>query len=611
MRGMKEWYVVAGVVILLALSTQTYGVSDTTAVDVPNLGTSLSLPLSHALEAAGAGAGEGDARGHTQVGLAHLLGLGGDKDTARGVLHLFFGSRGGEASAHAALGFAHRYGLGVPKSCDAAANYYRKAAGVVANTILDSGAEPEVDAKVLSDDVQVADGSTDDDQEIVDYYTYSAAQGSASAAVAVGKLHWLGARGLDRDVHAAADYFEQAAAAGSPDGMAHLGHLHAQGDEQAGFPVNTTAAVEWYEKGIEAGSVAAMNGLGYLYLNGDGVDVDEEKAFKYISQAASAGNPDAQLNLGSLYFNGVGTPDGMPDYKRSYSLLASAAHQGRTLATYYLGLLHSQGLGTTRSCASALSLFKTVTERALQEKVMKEAHALYEEDEVADALLTYLVLGAQGLNSAQRNAAYILLHDADDERVLEMFDNDPKRVQDARLMMLAYSALQGNVAANIALGDHFFETASSASASSSSVAISDSGSNPYELALAQYRTGADRGHPQAMFNLGYMHQHGLGLPLDHHLAKRFYDQAWHTSPDAALPVALALGGLYLHSFADQVEERVGYPLEVVVVVVLAALLGLLGGLRVYVGRQVASLTRQRNQARTARRRARARRNRRH
>lgn len=50
---------------------------------------------------------------------------------------------------------------------------------------------------------------------------------------------------------------------------------------------------------------------------------------------------------------------------------------------------------------------------------------------------------------------------------------------------------------------------------------------------------------QAMFNLGYMHEHGQGLPLDLHLAKRYYDQALEIDPAAKLPVTLALMSLWL------------------------------------------------------------------
>lgn len=45
---------------------------------------------------------------------------------------------------------------------------------------------------------------------------------------------------------------------------------------------------------------------------------------------------------------------------------------------------------------------------------------------------------------------------------------------------------------------------------------------------------------QAMFNLGYMHEQGLGMKKDWHLAKRCYDSAAEISADAKIPVALAL-----------------------------------------------------------------------
>jgi SEL1 protein len=46
---------------------------------------------------------------------------------------------------------------------------------------------------------------------------------------------------------------------------------------------------------------------------------------------------------------------------------------------------------------------------------------------------------------------------------------------------------------------------------------------PVDLAKATslYRTAYDLGDAQAAFNLGYMYEHGEGLPKDLHLAKRY------------------------------------------------------------------------------------------
>ena len=42
-----------------------------------------------------------------------------------------------------------------------------------------------------------------------------------------------------------------------------------------------------------------------------------------------------------------------------------------------------------------------------------------------------------------------------------------------------------------------------------------------------------------------MYEHGLGLPFDLHLAKRYYDQAAEVDSAAKLPVAFALAGLWI------------------------------------------------------------------
>ncbi|XP_071226561.1 protein sel-1 homolog 2-like [Salvelinus alpinus] len=65
-----------------------------------------------------------------------------------------------------------------------------------------------------------------------------------------------------------------------------------------------------------------------------------------------------------------------------------------------------------------------------------------------------------------------------------------------------------------------------------------------------------------MFNLGYMHEKGLGIKQDIHLAKRFYDMAAEASPEAQVPVFLALCKLglvytlqYLHDLNVSVQYR--------------------------------------------------------
>ena len=67
----------------------------------------------------------------------------------------------------------------------------------------------------------------------------------------------------------------------------------------------------------------------------------------------------------------------------------------------------------------------------------------------------------------------------------------------------------------------------------------------YEKAVERYRLNSDRYDcPRSSFNLGYMHHYGIGLPKDHHLAKRYYDKTEETDKDSAIPVLLALTKLF-------------------------------------------------------------------
>lgn len=50
-----------------------------------------------------------------------------------------------------------------------------------------------------------------------------------------------------------------------------------------------------------------------------------------------------------------------------------------------------------------------------------------------------------------------------------------------------------------------------------------SGTPNFVKAAKFYRQAADARNAQAAFNLGYMHEHGIGLPKDEHIAKRMYD----------------------------------------------------------------------------------------
>lgn len=76
--------------------------------------------------------------------------------------------------------------------------------------------------------------------------------------------------------------------------------------------------------------------------------------------------------------------------------------------------------------------------------------------------------------------------------------------------------------------------------------ISPSNESNLERAASYYRTAADTQlSAMAYWNLGYMHEHGKGVPRDWYLAKRYYDLSGEVSADGWGAVMLSLIGLYV------------------------------------------------------------------
>lgn len=68
----------------------------------------------------------------------------------------------------------------------------------------------------------------------------------------------------------------------------------------------------------------------------------------------------------------------------------------------------------------------------------------------------------------------------------------------------------------------------------------------YEAAADAYLLAAENRDAQAMFNMGFMYQRGLGVPRDLHLAKRYYDMTLTSAPDSYVPVRMMLA--QVHTF---------------------------------------------------------------
>uniref|UniRef100_A0A8D3A5H6 Fibronectin type-II domain-containing protein n=1 Tax=Scophthalmus maximus TaxID=52904 RepID=A0A8D3A5H6_SCOMX len=399
------------------------------------------------------------------------------------------------------------------------------------------------------------------EEDLIQYYQFLAEKGDVQAQVGLGQLHLHGGRGVEQNHQRAYDYFNQAANAGNTHAMAFLGKMYSEGSEF--LPQNNETALQYFKKASDLGNPVGQSGLGMAYLYGRGVPVNYELALKYFQKAAEQGWVDGQLQLGTMYYNGIGVKR---DYKQALKFFNLASQAGHILAFYNLAQMHATGTGVMRSCHTAVELFKNVCERGRWSERLMTAYASFKEGEADAALVQYLLLAEQGYEVAQSNVAFVL-----DQRAKIFSENE---TYPRALLHWTRAAAQGYTVARIKLGDyHFYGYGTDVD---------------YETAVIHYRLASEQQHSaQAMFNLGYMHEKGLGIKQDIHLAKRFYDMAAEASPDAQVPVFLALCKLglvytlqYLQDFnlkelVSQVDldQLLGPEWDLYLMTVIALLLG--------------------------------------
>ncbi|XP_050808061.1 protein sel-1 homolog 2 isoform X9 [Gopherus flavomarginatus] len=264
-------------------------------------------------------------------------------------------------------------------------------------------------------------------------------------------------------------------------------------------------AFYYFLKAAKAGNTHGMAFLGKNYT----------EAFKYFHIAAEKGLADAQFQLGVMYHSGSGV---RRDYKLAFKYFYLASQNGQPIAVYYLAQMYAAGTGVFRSCQNAVELYRSVCELGSWSEKFLTAYFAYQDGNIDSSLIQYALLAEMGYEVAQSNSAYIL-----ESEQVKILSND--QMYPLALLLWNRAAAQGNAFARVKTGDyHFYGYGTK---------------RDYVTAAIHYSLAVDHHIAQAMFNLAYMYEHGLGIPKDIHLANRWYDLAAQTSPDASIPVFLA------------------------------------------------------------------------
>ncbi|KAL7620222.1 ERAD-associated protein [Parahypoxylon ruwenzoriense] len=512
----------------------------------------------------------GNSSAQHMVGLMYATGLGDavERDQAKALLYHTFAADAGETKSEMTVAARHLSGIGVPKSCETACKYYKRVADKAmvwfrsgppggmsiipeAHRLSDEvGGVYGEGASVVSSGINALKASPNSDayaaiDDVIEYLDLMSQKGDFKASFNLGRLYYEGQRGLERNVDLARRYFATVATTywRAKDGRAvdqpkpqlekyaskaagYIGRMWLRGE---GVKQDFRNAQKWFERGIRHGDAQSQWGLGIMNLHGLGMPKNVSKATELFKASADQDFSLSHVALGALHLD-QGTPD---DLKIANSYFEAAARWANIEAQYYLAEMIHHGVGRDKTCGMAMAYYKNVAERA--EPLVSswaEANQAYEDGDYELAFLDYLMAAEQGYEKAQNNVAFML--DPTQSRLplpswVKRQPPKPSLLQNSALALIYWtrSAIQSNIDSLVKMGDYY---------------LYGIGTEPTLDKAAQCYTGASEyfQSAQALYNLGWMHENGVGLTQDFHLAKRYYDQALETNEEAYLPVTLSL-----------------------------------------------------------------------
>ncbi|CAM8971569.1 unnamed protein product [Rhodiola kirilowii] len=468
----------------------------------------------------------GDPHAQSVLGFLYQMGIMRDRDGAKAFLFHHFAAEGGNMQSKMVMAYTYSR----QDMYREAVELYAELAEAAVTSFLISKDSPVIEPVRISNGAEENKqalkkfrGEDDEDFQILEYQAH---KGNTDAMYRIGVFHYFGLRGLRRDYNKALSWFLKAVEKGESRAMELLGEFYARG---VGVERNYTKAYEWLRQASKLQLYSAYNGLGYLYVKGYGVEKNYTKAKEYFELAAENEDAGGHYNLGVMYFKGFGVKR---DVLIACKCFMTAANKGQPKAVYQLAKMFHTGIAVNKNIPMASALYKLVAERGPWSSMSRWALEAYLKGDIRKALFLYSRMAEQGYEVAQSNAAWILDKYGSENCCIGSsgFCTDAERHQRAHSLWWQASE-QGNEHAALLIGDAYYYGRGT--------------ERDYARAADAYMHAKSQSNAQAMFNLGYMHEHGEGLPLDLHLAKRYYDEALEIDPAAKLPVTLALSSLWI------------------------------------------------------------------
>lgn len=350
---------------------------------------------------------------------------------------------------------------------------------------------------------------------------------------------------------------------------------------------NRVEAFDYFQKAIEHDSVDALYNLANLFLTGVGSKyIDTQKALKYFTLAAQRGHTLSQFKLGQMYLHGISVGQSCENALAHFKAVTEKSDEvvrllmkarnmyaiDRPEQALQMYMIAAE-LGSEVAQNNAAFLLDRGIENVFSKDYIQNTNLVGENEELQtneenNGFLSSIVNFIMNIDSKLEEILLSLIEPLGFQSLLQSFHQFKDlgldvivtkkvlplgKVDALRFLFLA--AEQGNTAARIKIGDYFYYDVVDGSKNLGNVlpeqlqnTLEQNDETKYEIAAHHYKKASETKNGQALFNLGYMHQTGQGLPQDFHLAKRFYDDAKLRDADAMFPVSIALIGLFFHRF---------------------------------------------------------------
>ncbi|KAJ5578488.1 uncharacterized protein N7459_007452 [Penicillium hispanicum] len=522
----------------------------------------------------------GNSTAQSMVGFMYATGIGEavEPDQAKALMYHEFAAEGGNTRSEMTLAYRYHTGIGTPKNCDHAIIYYKRVAdkameyyragppggsAMIKSSyrwadehggVYGQGASVSSSGRNARDPAHASTEASVED--VLEFLDLMSRKGELWHTFTLARMNYEGARGLPRNFPRAMKYFkvitkrywhkDGSIIQNHPAGLdqlaaraaGYIGLMYLRGE---GVKQNYAKALIWFKRGVTNGEPLCQHQMGLMYLHGYGVPQDPHKAASYFRAAADQDMPAAQTRIGALFLD-------QGDVATATRYFDLAARWGWMEAYYYLAEMANFGVGRQRHCGVAAAYYKMVAEKAeVIHSAFAESNAAYEAGDEESALIPTMMAAEQGYEHAQANVAYIL----DEQRSVFSLNAFLPWVPKARSALLRNTALaliywtrsakQANIDSLIKMGDYYL---------AGTGALSDA-----EKASICYHNAAEAYHSaQAYWNLGWMHENGVAVQQDFHMAKRYYDLALEINSEAYLPVKLSLLKLRARGYWNRITN---------------------------------------------------------